>query len=395
MIPCHSRDALQFTPRRVPRSNGDLTGDGARVFAYDFDNRLSGVTIAGSSTVVSLAYDPVSRLAQQQTAVGAGAPVTTRYLYDGQRLAAELDGTGAVLRRYVHGPGTDQPVAWYEGAGTADRRWLHADERGSVIAWSNLSAGVVSLSYGPWGEPTAWGGSRFAYTGQIQIAEVQLYHYKGRVYDPVAGRFLQTDPIGTAGGANLYRYVSDDPINLVDPFGTQGQLSGNIQLAQNSYVPGYTASGAAIGGGFGAAVAGACDVGSGGVCALANPAIVAGGAAIGGGLGYYTGKLADYISNNDVPENVGPGPNAGPSVPAGPSPRPTREQQGQINDAGAQGGCHTCGTSDPGTKSGNWVGDHQPPTVLNPPGGPQVYLPQCRGCSNVQGGRIRQLPKGN
>ena len=137
-----NRDAALAALTNGYDRNGDLTGDGARVFAYDFDNRLSGVTIAGSSTVVSLAYDPVSRLAQQQTAVGAGAPVTTRYLYDGQRLAAELDGTGAVLRRYVHGPGTDQPVAWYEGAGTADRRWLHADERGSVIAWSNLSASV-------------------------------------------------------------------------------------------------------------------------------------------------------------------------------------------------------------------------------------------------------------
>lgn len=242
VIPCHSRDALQFTPRRVPRSNGDLTGDGARVFAYDFDNRLSGVTIAGSSTVVTLAYDPASRLAQQQTTVGAGAAVTTRYLYDGARLAAELDGTGAVLRRYVHGPGTDQPVAWYEGAGTADRRWLHADERGSVIAWSNLSAGVVSLSYGPWGEPTAWGGSRFAYTGQIQIAEVQLYHYKGRVYDPVAGRFLQTDPIGYEGGENLYAYVGGDPIDLSDPNGWK-QVLAKINMSVSSqgqdFIKGY------------------------------------------------------------------------------------------------------------------------------------------------------------
>jgi hypothetical protein len=44
---------------------------------------------------------------------------------------------------------------------------------------------------------------------------------------------------------------------------------------------------------------------------------------------------------------------------------------------------------DPGTKSGNWVGDHQPPTALNPEGTPQVYYPHCLGCSRVQGGRIR------
>jgi hypothetical protein len=83
-------------------------------------------------------------------------------------------------------------------------------------------------------------------------------------------------------------------------------------------------------------------------------------------------------ADKPVPENVGPGTNAGDSVPAGPSARPTKEQQGQINDIGNVDGCHTCGTTDPGTKSGNWVGDHQPPTALNPQGKPQSYYPQCR-----------------
>ncbi|HEX8482908.1 MAG TPA: hypothetical protein VF650_13480 [Allosphingosinicella sp.] len=39
-----------------------------------------------------------------------------------------------MLRRYVHGPGTDEPLVWYEGSGTSDRRFLHTDERGSVGA---------------------------------------------------------------------------------------------------------------------------------------------------------------------------------------------------------------------------------------------------------------------
>ncbi len=80
-----------------------------------------------------------------------------------------------------------------------------------------------------------------------------------------------------------------------------------------------------------------------------------------------------------------PGPFAKDSIPAGPSARPTAAQQRAINDLGDANGCHSCGTNTPGTKSGNWVGDHQNPTALNPPGTPQSYHPQCLNCSNAQG----------
>jgi RHS repeat-associated protein len=76
------------------------------------------------------------------------------------------------------------------------------------------------------------------------------------------------------------------------------------------------------------------------------------------------------------------------SIPAGPSPRPTAAQQGAINEMGDAHGCSTCGARTPGTKSGNWVGDHQPSTALNRDGGPQVYRPQCLQCSNRQGGQV-------
>jgi uncharacterized protein RhaS with RHS repeats len=46
-----------------------------------------------------------------------------------------------------------------------------------------------------------------------------LYYYKARMYSPGLGRFLQTDPVGTADDLNLYAYVDNNPINLTDPTG--------------------------------------------------------------------------------------------------------------------------------------------------------------------------------
>jgi RHS repeat-associated protein len=45
------------------------------------------------------------------------------------------------------------------------------------------------------------------------------YYRRNRQYDPITGRFTQEDPIGLAGGLNLYAYANGDPVNLSDPFG--------------------------------------------------------------------------------------------------------------------------------------------------------------------------------
>jgi RHS repeat-associated protein len=159
----------------------------------------------------------------RQTTQGA---TVTHFLYDGDRLVAEYSGAGTLLRRYVHGAGVDEPLVWYEGAALNDttRRWLIADHQGSIIADTNGAGAASRYLYGSYGEPgpEGWNGSRFRYTGQIILGDnsVRLYHYKARVYDPILGRFLQTDPMGyDAGDMNIYAYVGNDPLNNADPSG--------------------------------------------------------------------------------------------------------------------------------------------------------------------------------
>lgn len=69
----------------------------------------------------------------------------------------------------------------------------------------------------------------FGYTGQVWLPELGLYYYKGRMYNPNTGRFMQTDPVGYDDQNNLYAYVGNDPVNARDPTGKRIVLSGTLE----------------------------------------------------------------------------------------------------------------------------------------------------------------------
>ncbi|WP_397402189.1 RHS repeat-associated core domain-containing protein [Phenylobacterium sp.] len=147
--------------------------------------------------------------------------MATYYRYAGAQLALEQSANGTTLRSHVSGQGVDEQWMSFEGTGAgATPTWYLQDRQSSVIGVSDASGAITPYAYGPYGEPQSWSGSRFRYTGQIAIPEAQLYHYRARAYDPVMGRFLQTDPIGYDDGPNIYAYVGGDPVNANDPAGT-------------------------------------------------------------------------------------------------------------------------------------------------------------------------------
>jgi RHS repeat-associated protein len=97
-------------------------------------------------------------------------------------------------------------------------------------------------------------------------------------------------------------------------------------------------------------------------------------------------------------ETLKPGPFAKDSIPArGPERDWRKDEVDKNNEHGRDGGCHTCGSKDPKTKSGNFILDHQPPSKLNPKKKPQRLYPHCLNCSNKQGGvvggKLRKKPK--
>ena len=187
--------------------------DTGLALSYDALNRLVSAARTGQATQ-SYVYDDQGRRISKT--VGA---TTTNYLYDGQDLIAEYGATwGLPTAQYLPGPSTDHPI---ERMTATSAQYYHADGLGSVVAATdNTGVTVGTQRFDAWGNVIASTGTipHYGYTGR-EPDETGLVYYRARYYDPSLGRFTQRDPSGLGGGINLYAYVSNNPVNLLDPSG--------------------------------------------------------------------------------------------------------------------------------------------------------------------------------
>jgi len=196
-------------------ANGNLIYDGSFTYGYDAENRLTLVQ-QGAATVASYAYDAQGR--RKLKTVGTA---TTVFVTDADnREVLEYDGTsGQIQRWYAYGIGANDVLNQMNVA-AATRTTFIPDLQGSVVATLDSGSGTLSKTgYLPYGESASAAGT-FRYSGQRIDPETNgLYYDRARMYAPTLGRFMQPDPIGYAGGSNLYAYVGNDPLNDTDPYG--------------------------------------------------------------------------------------------------------------------------------------------------------------------------------
>ncbi len=190
-------------------TNGNMTALGPDTYSWNARNQLVG--ISGASTA-SFQYDALGRRVGK-TVNGTA----TSFLHDGWQIVRETQGTEAT--GYLTGLALDE--VYRRSTPTGSHDYL-TDALGSILGLADSSQAITtSYTYEPYGGTTVQGAAStnpVQYTGRENDG-TGLYYYRNRYYSPMMSRFVSEDPIGLAGGINIYAYVDGNPISRVDPTG--------------------------------------------------------------------------------------------------------------------------------------------------------------------------------
>ncbi len=260
--------------------------------------------------------------------------------------------------------------------------YVHADWKGTITALSFDNGGPL-INGNPAATPplptdlnaqaTAYGlrgGGRLDTTwmGSLNMEqqdETGFQYRRNRYYDPQQGRFTQEDPIGLAGGMNLYGFAGGDPVNFSDPFGLCPVTAADPTPC------GLTgaAIGGAAGAGIGIAITAGCASVTVGICAAGGPMIIGATAGLGAAIGGFVNTALTFFNtrDGDLPAKGEPGTSA---------VKDNGKGKGQIRDYGKDGKAKTdydfghdhTGEGDPHAHDWDWTKkpERQPPRAIRP-----------------------------
>ncbi|MFF1919425.1 RHS repeat-associated core domain-containing protein [Streptomyces sp. NPDC058221] len=198
-------------------ADGRLKTDGLRDYTWNARGQLSGLTKAGQTS--TFGYDALGTRAAKT--VGG---TTSKFLTDAGNPLVEQNGSGETAAT-VATSGLDEFLTRTENGAT---QVYLTDALGSVVGLANSDGTVATkYAYDPNGTTTTTGtatSNPYTFTGREDDGTGLLY-YRDRYYDPETGRFISQDPIGQAGGTNLYQYALSSPTNYTDPTGDNPMIA--------------------------------------------------------------------------------------------------------------------------------------------------------------------------
>jgi len=230
-----------------------LTSYGSASYSYTANGELLSKTVSAQTT--SYQYDALGNLLQVTLPSGTAidylvdgenrrigkkvnGTLTQGFLYQGAlRPIAELDGSNAVVSRFVYATHANVPDYLIKGGVTYR---IITDQVGSPRLVVNVANGAVAqrIDYDAFGQvlsDTNPGFQPFGFAGGLYDSDTKLVRFGARDYDAETGRWTAKDPIAFDGGdANLYAYVANDPVNFIDSDGLEGVRVGDT-LYTNSH----------------------------------------------------------------------------------------------------------------------------------------------------------------
>ncbi|WP_259649230.1 DUF6765 family protein [Delftia sp. UME58] len=220
-------------------SQGRTVQDALHRYAYTEAGQLQSISDHLDRPIASYRYNSLGQRVGKTVHQGDGQ-THSHYLWQDNRLVAEMDGEGRITSQYLYlSEGTRTlPIAKLESehnrdnaSGKARMLHIHNDHRGSPQAMTDAGQRVVwRARQTPWGAPAMHQAGHTSLPrqqavlnlrlpGQYFDEESGLHDNWHRSYDPASGRYLQPDPLGYPDGPDAYLYAGGDPLNRIDPTG--------------------------------------------------------------------------------------------------------------------------------------------------------------------------------